>query len=174
MKICITVLLFVGFFVLPTNVHAALVTVEGGGVYWSVLGVESDFVEVAESKVAVKFKKLARAAGEEISKASVDLTKTGDQIKLRVDLDDERREADVAGFTDEIIEVVKRGDLESLRVLANGDSFVLVHKGVSALTNFGVSVDGTSSKVTLATTGGGRVIWWFYLETRCLGLLTIK
>lgn len=144
-------------FIQPSVVKASLLIIkEDGEIVWKVLSEEAgvsleiprhSFLEVKE---AVDTKPATDAV--------VSLTKDGRRINLVVLSENEMRELDVTGVSDDLVEIEERAEIQRIVIGVSDDMFSLEQKGVKALTVFPIKVDTKTAELSVKTPSGNRLL----------------
>jgi len=145
------------FFSGPVSTYASLLVVEDNGeIIWNVLSEETsvDLGIPRHSYIEVK-----RAAETQPPQSSVvKLTRENDKVSLVVSSDSETRELDVTNWNETLVEIEERPETQRLTIGMKDNKFKLQQRGISALTDFPVSVDSKKAQLSVQTTTGEKFI----------------
>lgn len=156
-SIAFLAVLFTLGLVLPTNASAKLLSIrDDGEVVWSVLssGVDVDLEIPKASQIEVK-----EAANAKPTKdARILLQKDGEKISMVVNSDSYEKELDVTDWEDSVIEIEERPELRQVTINVVDGRFAIKQKNVIALTDFPISVDSQTAKLSVTTESGDRLV----------------
>jgi hypothetical protein len=144
-------------FIKTSVVKASLLIIKKDGeIVWNVLSEEAgvsleiprhSFLEVKEA-----------ADTRPATDAFVSLTKDGGKVNLVVLSENEMRELDVSGVSDDLVEIEERAEVQKIVIGVSDDMFSLEQKGVKALTDFPIDIDTKTAELSVKTPSGNRFL----------------
>jgi len=153
----IFITLFALVFINTKTANAKLITVDPQGeVVWSVLSEEDESSLDVPDHSYLEIKEVAEESTTKDS--TVNLSKKDDKLSLVVTSGNKTREMDVSNWKEDLIEVEERAETQKMTIGIDGDKFALKHKSVTALTDFPLSVDTKSAKISIETPSGDKYI----------------
>jgi len=151
----VTVLLLGLFF--PVGASAKLLSIqEDGEIVWSVLssGVDVDLEIPKASNIEV-----TEAANSIPSKdAKISLHREGDKISMVVNAGTFERELDVTDWEESVIEIEERPELRQVAINVVDGRFAIKQRNIIALTEFPISIDSKTAKLSVTTESGDRLV----------------
>ena len=149
-RFSVSLLAFSMFLISAVEAQAALVNVDVNGIpSWSVLSYE---VETGEEKNVEVRSVVNREAINPNTKIA--LTRDEGQVLLTVD----EEEIDISGYESEIVEVEEIDIPKRVAILANNDGFSIQQRGVTANTEFPITVNTPEKKISVQTDSGIRYL----------------
>lgn len=141
----------------PANVSAKLLSIQSDGeIVWSVLssGVDVDLEIPKASYIEVKEAAKLKPAKD----STILLKKDGEKISMVVNSDDHERELDVTDWKESVIEIEERPELQKVSINVVDGRFAIRQKSVVAFTEYPISVDSKTAKLSVTTESGDRLI----------------
>lgn len=155
MKRLFLVVFFFLLFSAASDVEASILVISKEGVVvWKVLSEETALVIPQHSFLEVK----EIANSEPMPDASVSLKRDGEKITLRVATDDDKKELDVSGWKNDLVEIEERPETERIIIGLKEEGFSLEQRGIMALTDFSLNVDAKTAKLSALTSSGEKYI----------------
>jgi len=155
----LSVLLSLGFVVGVSSAQAALVSVNKVGVVTiKVLGKETTLAVPEPASLEVK------SAGESASTTNlISLAKEGDRVSLKVDGEET---LDVTNWKEDLVEIEERENAKKITITLVDGKFVITQEGVSATTEFPVSIDPEKNRFMVTTPSGEKYLAVLPYEAR--------
>lgn len=156
----LTAIFFLGIH--PQTADASIITVEkNGDVVWNVLSKTTSLDIPKHSSIEVKEVRDSQTSGT--SKVSLEKEDNG-KISLVVATDSEKKQVDVTGESQELIQIEERPTVQTMTLGVDNNAFTLLQKNIKAVTEFPVSVDPKTAEVVLKTPSGDRFVSIFPSE----------
>jgi hypothetical protein len=132
-----------------------LVIDKNGVVVWNVLSEESNILKPPElSYLSVK-----EIGDSQLGQnARVSLKKDGDKISLVVSSESGDKQLDVSDWKDDVVEIEERPEVQMLKIGVRQSKFTLEQGSFVAVTDFPVSVDSKTAKISVLTSSGDRYL----------------
>jgi len=151
--------IFFSFIFLIFSAKASLASIlvvgSSGEIIWNVLSDESS-IEVPKHS-SIEITQIAEEKTYGVSKVSLEKSDSG-KLSLIVTSGNERKELDVSGVDQEIVEIEERPTARKLSVGVRGSDFTLLQKGVVASTAFPISVDPETAEIIIKTPSGNKFV----------------
>lgn len=139
--------LIVFSFAFSSTAEAAFININSKGeIIWRVLGVDSEIPFVPPSDIKIK----SVGENKNVQNSQVALNNENGRIILNG--------IDVTNFKDTLIEIEARGDANDIKISQVDGRFVFEEKGVSANTDFPITIDPVKNELKLKTASGERII----------------
>ena len=145
------------FLLYPPRASAKLLLIKGDGeLVWSVL---SSGTDVSLEIPKASYLEVKEAANTKLSNdARILLQKDGDKISMVVDDEKYVKELDVTDWEDSILEIEERPELQQLLINVVDGKFAIKQKGIVAFTEFPISIDTKTAKLSVTTESGDRLV----------------
>jgi len=145
----------------PKKAGASLLVLKGSGeVVWNVLSQEIALDTPKHSFIEVK--KVADSDSPKTSQIS--LRKDEDKISLSVFSGNQEKEMDVSNWSDDLVEIEERPETQKVKIGLMDGQFLIIHKGIKAVTNLPITVDSRSASILLETPTGKKYLSIFPYE----------
>ncbi len=156
-RILIVLIVSLLFLLSPNSIFASLLVVgKDGQIIWNVLS-EEDSVGLGIPKHSyIEVKKIEETKPPQSS--VVKLMRENDKVSLVVTSGSETRELDVTNSNESLVEIEERPETQRLTIGMKDNKFKLQQRGISALTDFPVSVDSKSAQLSVQTASGEKFI----------------
>jgi len=136
---------------------ASLLTVDKeGALTWSVLSSEDDFSLSIPAPSSMEVKSVASNSGSNLS--TISLTKLEDKISMEVSSGSETRNLELSNWEEDLVELEERPEVKNIKIGIVEDKFSIRQKRITALTDFPLTIDSESAKLTLATSTGDKYL----------------
>ena len=129
-----------------------LVVKNEGEIVWNVLAEEDNLSLDVPKHSYLEVTKIAQVNPSESS--LVVLKRQDGKISLSVDSGDEKKQLDVTNWKEDVIEVEERAEVKKLVIKIVDEKFRLEQNGISAITEFPVTIDSKSARLSIETSGG--------------------
>lgn len=151
----VLVLLFVLIF--PLSVSAKILSIQSDGeLVWSVLSSGTDVdLEIPKASY-IEVKEVAKL--KPAKDAKILLQKDGEKISMVVNADEYEKELDVTGWEDSIVEIEERPELQQISINIVDGRFAIRQKEVVAFTEYPISIDSKTAKLSVTTESGDRLV----------------
>ena len=136
---------------------ASLLTVDKeGALTWSVLSSEDDFSLSIPAPSSMEVKSVASNSGSNLS--TISLTKLEDKISMEVSSGSETRNLELSNWEEDLVELEERPEVKNIKIGIVEDKFSIRQKRITALTDFPLTIDSESAKLTLTTSTGDKYL----------------
>lgn len=150
------------FYAFTGSVSAELITInKDGDIVWKVLSEKDIALEIPRHSY-IEVKSVAETESKDSS--NVQLSRKDNKVSLLVATDSETRELDVSNWSEEIIEIEERPEVQKLSIGVKENKFSLENKGIVALTDFPINIDSKSARLSVETSSGIRYLSVFPYE----------
>jgi hypothetical protein len=143
--------------ILPTRASAKLISIQDNGeIVWSVLssGVDVDLEIPKASNIEVK-----EAANSKPAKdAKISLQRDGEKVSMVVNAENYEKELDVTDWEESVIEIEERPELRQITINVIDGRFAIKQRNITALTDYPISVDSKTAKLSVTTESGDRLV----------------
>lgn len=147
-------LLFLSF----EKVDASLVVVkENGSVVFNVLSERDDGVSLEIPKSSTLEVKNSLDF-DQASDAQIYLTREGEKISLIVVSGDDKRELNVLNTQEGLVEIEERPEVKKVRIGIKDGKFSLEQRGLTAVTDYPISVDTKKAVISVTTESGDKYL----------------
>lgn len=151
-------ILFVALlFTFPEKVDAGFLKIGSDGkIEYNVLSAEGELtLEVPRSEdLQVK------APNDEgsLENGTISLVKKDGKISMVIEDDTSKKEFDFTNYNDTIVEIEERPEVQRMQIGVRDEKFSIEHKGMIALTEYPVTIDPKSARITISTDRGERIV----------------
>ena len=141
----------------PSRVSAKLLLIKSDGeLVWSVLSSGTDVdLEIPKASY-IEVKEVAKS--KPAKDAKILLQKDGEKISMVVNADGYEKEIDITGWEDSIVEIEERPELQKVSINVVDGRFAIKQKGVVAFTEYPISIDSKTAKLSVTTESGDRLV----------------
>jgi hypothetical protein len=148
---------WLGFFVYPFGVDAALVNIDKeGGFVVNVLSI----VQVDESDLSttegLEVKRLVNR--ESRTNSRIALTNDNGNIELTVEDESGKKVLDVTSYPDDVLEIEERPKVQRMLIRVDGAKFILDHEGVVVATEYNLNIDPKTATLSVNTPTGHKFL----------------
>ncbi len=150
--------IFLFFFLsFSSEARASLVTItRGGEVVINVLSVEDSIELEIPQKEFLEVKNVALGAtGENVS---VSLAKVDGKLSLSVLSDSGEKSLDVTNYSDDLVEIERRPQVQRLVIKIDNGKFAISQGGLTAETDYEININPKNAGLTLTTPSGLRYL----------------
>ena len=158
MKIAFILVLAFIIFISNTSLvmaNSLVVVDKNGDIVWNVLAEESSLVEIPKSSY-LEVKKVANspASGEE----KITIQEEGGKVSMLIGEENSGKRLDVTDWSENLVEIEERAQVQKLAIRKGTESFVLENKGISAKTNYPLNVNPKNASISVTTPSGDRLL----------------
>ena len=144
-------------FIFPKSASANFVSVNPKGeIVYSVLSASDELSLEIPKSAELKVKEVAKEKPS--SEGIISLSNADNKISMSVDYGSSKEQFSFSQSNDELIQIEERPAVQQLSIGLDGDKFTLVQRGITALTNFPISVNSKTAKITVTTERGDRIV----------------
>jgi hypothetical protein len=148
---------FLYVFLFPQKVSASFINVKKTGeIQVGVLSSEDEYNLEIPKASAIEVKKAAKQDLE--GSGSIQVEKVNDKVSLLINYGESEKEYSFTKWSDTLIEIEERPELQSIKIALLGDKFSLEQKGFTALTAFPIKVDSKEARLSVGTETGDRIL----------------
>src|SRR3989344_3480571 len=104
----------------------------------------------------MEVKSVASNSGSNLS--TISLTKLEDKISMEVSSGSETRNLELSNWEEDLVELEERPEVKNIKIGIVEDKFSIRQKRITALTDFPLTIDSESAKLTLATSTGDKYL----------------
>lgn len=141
----------------PPSVSAKLLSIKNDGeLVWSVLSSGTDVDLEIPKALYIEVKEAAKS--KPAKDAKILLRKDGEKISMVVNADEYEKEIDVTNWEDSIVEIEERPELQRVSINVVDGRFAIKQKGVVAFTEYPISIDSKTAKLSVTTESGDRLV----------------
>jgi len=141
----------------PSRVSAKLLLIKSDGeLVWSVLSSGTDVDLEIPKALYIEVKEAAKS--KPAKDAIILLQKDGERISMVVNADEYEKEIDVTNWEDSIVEMEERPELQQVSINVVDGRFAIKQKGVVAFTDYPISIDSKTAKLSVTTESGDRLV----------------
>jgi len=151
------ILIFLFVLIFPLSVSAKLLSIQSDGeLVWSVLSSGTDVdLEIPKASY-IEVKEAAKLKPEKDTK--ILLQKDGEKISMIVSANEQERELDITGWEDSVVEIEERPELQRVSINIVESRFAIKQKGIVAFTDYPISIDSKTAKLSVTTESGDRLV----------------
>src|SRR3989344_5842044 len=145
----LTAFAFLLLLISPKEAQAAsfLIVNKDGTITWSVLSSEDDFSLSVPAPSSMEVKSVASNSDSNLS--TISLTKLEGKISMEVSSGSETRNLELSDWNEDLVELEERPEVKSIKIGVVEDRFSIRQKRITALTDFPLTIDSESAKLTL-------------------------
>ena len=156
MKNLVVVLLALAF-IFPKSASANFVRINPKGeIIYNVLAANDALTLEIPKSSFLEIKEVAKEKPR--SEGIISLSNADNKISMSVDYGSSKEQFSFSQSNDELIQIEERPAVQQLSIGLDGDKFTLVQRGITALTNFPISVNSKTAKITVTTERGDRIV----------------
>lgn len=127
-----------------------------GGVTLNVLSASDSLSLNIPKSEPIEIKKITDIFADTTSK--IKLTQVDGKYSLTLTNPTETKELNVTGWKEDLVEIEKRGDVESVKIFIKDGKFSIEQKGVKVVTDYSISVNPETAEITVSAPSGERKI----------------
>ncbi len=137
--------------------QASLLVIEKDGrVEWKVLSAtdENNLSIPKPSSLAIN----SVADSGDNNESIILLAKDNDKLNLTYSSNDSKKELDVTGWKEDIVEIEERPEVQKVKISVQDGKFSLRQKGISAITEDQVTIDSKTAELSIKTESGNKFL----------------
>jgi N-acetylmuramoyl-L-alanine amidase CwlA len=145
------------FILSSTSVDASLLVLQkGGALEWKVLSASDENTLNIPKLQSLEVNRVGEVSPS--NESIILLAKANEKFNLTVSADDTRKELDITGWKEDIVEIEERPEVQRVRISVQNGKFNLKQKGISAITEDQVTIDSKSAELSIKTASGNKFL----------------